>query len=170
MLNSLNEPMRCRNHSRATKMGQRTWNRKALCSNGVPCRSRMRKRIRPPSDSSISALCRAKLTLAPFTTERSLAIASSRRTKPWSRTRMAFSAITSVVTATAPSVPGVHVGTSGWSYAGWKPGFYPPDARSEDFLRHYSERFDTVELNTTGYRLPAEEQFDRWAAQTPAGF
>jgi len=64
----------------------------------------------------------------------------------------------------------VHVGTSGWSYPGWKPGFYPPDARSEDFLRHYSERFDTVELNTTGYRLPAEEQFDRWAAQTPPGF
>jgi uncharacterized protein YecE (DUF72 family) len=83
---------------------------------------------------------------------------------------MALSDITSVVTATAPSVAGVHVGTSGWSYAGWKPGFYPPDARSEDFLRHYSERFDTVELNTTGYRLPAEEQFDRWAAQTPTGF
>ena len=32
------------------------------------------------------------------------------------------------------------------------------------------ERFDTVELNTTGYRLPAEDQFERWAEQTPAGF
>lgn len=41
---------------------------------------------------------------------------------------------------------------------------------SRDFLRFYAERFPTVELNTTGYRLPAEEQFHRWAEQTPAGF
>jgi uncharacterized protein YecE (DUF72 family) len=39
-----------------------------------------------------------------------------------------------------------------------------------DFLRYYSERFPTVELNTTGYRLPAEEQFERWAAAVPDGF
>jgi uncharacterized protein YecE (DUF72 family) len=74
------------------------------------------------------------------------------------------------MTATAASVARAHVGTSGWSYPTWKPGFYPPDARPEDFLRLYAERFDTVELNTTGYRLPAEEQFDRWAAAAPAGF
>jgi uncharacterized protein YecE (DUF72 family) len=72
--------------------------------------------------------------------------------------------------ARTPSIPVPHVGTSGWSYPTWKPGFYPADARPEDFLRYYAERFDTVELNTTGYRLPAEEQFDRWAAQTPPGF
>jgi uncharacterized protein YecE (DUF72 family) len=83
---------------------------------------------------------------------------------------MALSANTSGVTATKPTLARPHVGTSGWSYPSWKPGFYPADARPEDFLRHYAERFDTVELNTTGYRLPAEEQFDRWAAQTPAGF
>jgi uncharacterized protein YecE (DUF72 family) len=39
-----------------------------------------------------------------------------------------------------------------------------------DFLRFYAERFQTVELNTTGYRLPAEEQFAKWAAQVPDGF
>jgi uncharacterized protein YecE (DUF72 family) len=38
------------------------------------------------------------------------------------------------------------------------------------FLGFYAERFSTVELNTTGYRLPAEEQFRRWAEQAPAGF
>ena len=64
----------------------------------------------------------------------------------------------------------VHVGTSGWSYPSWKPGFYPAESRPDEFLRHYGGRFDTVELNTTGYRLPAEEQFDRWAAATPEGF
>jgi uncharacterized protein YecE (DUF72 family) len=38
------------------------------------------------------------------------------------------------------------------------------------FLPFYASRFDTVELNTTGYRLPAEEQFRRWAEQVPDGF
>src|SRR5947208_267309 len=97
MLNSLNEPTRWRNHSRATKIGQRMWNRNALCSNGVPCRSRIRKRISPSSDSSISVFRRAKLTRAPFTTDRSSAIASSRRTNPWSRTGIVSSVSTSTV-------------------------------------------------------------------------
>ena len=63
-----------------------------------------------------------------------------------------------------------HVGTSGWSYPTWRGGFYPADAKPADFLRHYAQHFDTVELNTTGYRLPAEDQFARWAEQVPAGF
>ena len=64
----------------------------------------------------------------------------------------------------------VHVGTSGWSYPSWKPGFYPAGTNAKEFLRFYAGRFSTVELNTTGYRLPAEAQFERWAEQTPAGF
>jgi len=64
----------------------------------------------------------------------------------------------------------IHVGTSGWSYPSWRSGFYPAGADPNTFLGFYAERFDTVELNTTGYRLPAEEQFKRWAAQTPDGF
>src|SRR5437016_5370734 len=171
MLNSLKEPTLCRNHSRATKIGVRMWNRNELCSNGVPCRSRMRKRISPSSPSSISSLRRAKLTRAAFTTERSVAIEPSSRTKPWSRTRIASSAMTLSVVATGESsLAGVHVGTSGWSYPSWKPGFYPAGTDPKDFLRYYTGRFSTVELNTTGYRLPAEEQFSRWAEQTPAGF
>jgi uncharacterized protein YecE (DUF72 family) len=39
-----------------------------------------------------------------------------------------------------------------------------------DFLSYYATRFDTVELNTTGYRLPAEEQFKRWAEKVRPGF
>jgi uncharacterized protein YecE (DUF72 family) len=68
------------------------------------------------------------------------------------------------------SLAGLYVGTSGWSYPSWKPGFYAPGTKSEDFLRYYAERFPTVELNTTGYRLPREELFERWAEQTPPGF
>ncbi len=77
---------------------------------------------------------------------------------------------TSGMTATRASVPRAYVGASGFSYASWKPGFYPPDARSEDFLRVYAERHPSVELNTTGYRLPAESSFVRWAEQTPPDF
>jgi uncharacterized protein YecE (DUF72 family) len=74
------------------------------------------------------------------------------------------------VTATAPSVPGLYVGTSGWSYPSWKPDFYPAELKASEFLAHYATRLPAVELNTTGYRVPAEDQFDRWAAQTPPAF
>ena len=74
------------------------------------------------------------------------------------------------MTATPASLAGLYVGTSGWSYPSWKPGFYAPGTKSEDFLRYYAERFPTVELNTTGYRLPREELFERWAEQAPPGF
>src|SRR4051812_36016044 len=64
----------------------------------------------------------------------------------------------------------IRVGTSGWSYPSWRPGFYPDAAKPEEFLRFYAERFDTVELNMTGYRLPSEDQFKRWADAVPDGF
>jgi Protein of unknown function DUF72 len=72
--------------------------------------------------------------------------------------------------ATSASLAGAYVGTSGWSYPSWRAGFYPADADPKAFLSFYADRFATVELNTTGYRLPGEEQFARWAAQTPDGF
>jgi uncharacterized protein YecE (DUF72 family) len=81
-----------------------------------------------------------------------------------------LSGITSGVTATPASLSGAYVGTSGWSYPSWRPDFYPAGTKPEEFLHHYAERFATVELNTTGYRLPREELFERWAEQTPAGF
>src|SRR5438067_10273740 len=131
----------------------------------------------PSSDSSIASLRRAKLTRAAFTTERSDAMASSSRTKPWSRTRIVPSAITcstmateSSLTAPSEGLDRLYVGTSGWSYPSWRPGFYPAGLDAKEFLAYYAQRFSTVELNTTGYRLPAEEQFARWAEQTPAGF
>ena len=64
----------------------------------------------------------------------------------------------------------LYVGTSGFSYPTWKPGFYPSGTPQREFLRSYAERFNSVELNTTGYRLPAEEQFRRWAEETPEDF
>ncbi len=74
------------------------------------------------------------------------------------------------MTATNASLASAYVGASGFSYPSWRPGFYPDGARPEEFLRLYSERLATVELNNTFYRLPSEEQFARWAAETPPGF
>jgi uncharacterized protein YecE (DUF72 family) len=61
----------------------------------------------------------------------------------------------------------VRIGTSGWSYPTWRPGFYPAGLDPAQFLGFYAARLPTVELNTTEYRLPAEDQFRRWAEQAP---
>jgi uncharacterized protein YecE (DUF72 family) len=68
------------------------------------------------------------------------------------------------------SVGALHAGSSGFSYPSWRGGFYPADARPADFLRLYAERLPSVELNTTGYRVPPREYFERWASETPDGF
>ena len=65
---------------------------------------------------------------------------------------------------------GLHVGTSGWGYSTWQPGFYPAGLDRSAFLSFYAAQLDTVELNATKYRLPSEEQFSTWASQVPDGF
>jgi len=81
-----------------------------------------------------------------------------------------LSGITSGVTATAASVPGLYVGTSGWSYPSWRPDFYPAGTKPADFLRFYAERFPSVELNASAYQLPSEENFRTWSEQAPPDF
>src|SRR5947208_2010626 len=67
------------------------------------------------------------------------------------------------------------VGTSGWSYpsgrGSWNGIFYPPRrARGFDELRFYAEHFDTVEVNSTFYRVPDPDMARKWVERTPAGF
>jgi uncharacterized protein YecE (DUF72 family) len=65
----------------------------------------------------------------------------------------------------------VRIGCSGWNYAHWRAGvFYPPRLPQRDWLRFYAEHFDTVEINTTFYRLPRADAVARWVAETPRGF
>jgi uncharacterized protein YecE (DUF72 family) len=64
----------------------------------------------------------------------------------------------------------IRIGTSGWSYPTWRPGFYPASLKPAEFLGFYASRFGTVELYTTAYRLPAAEQFARWASAVPESF
>jgi uncharacterized protein YecE (DUF72 family) len=62
------------------------------------------------------------------------------------------------------------VGTSGWQYRHWKLTFYPKEVRQRDWLRYFSERFRTVELNNSFYRLPEASSFVRWREETPDDF
>ena len=58
-------------------------------------------------------------------------------------------------------------GTSGYSYKEWKGSFYPEKLPADAMLRYYAERFPTVEINNTFYRMPDEEMLARWAAEVP---
>jgi uncharacterized protein YecE (DUF72 family) len=55
-------------------------------------------------------------------------------------------------------------------YPDWRGRFYPPGLTQREWFAYYAGRFDTVELNTTFYRLPSVEAVERWAALAPAGF
>ena len=62
------------------------------------------------------------------------------------------------------------VGTSGFAYPAWKPGFYPARLPANQFLKHYAERLNCVEINYTFRRLPAATTLAAWVEATPAGF
>lgn len=62
------------------------------------------------------------------------------------------------------------LGCAVWAYKGWAGDFYPPRSRQADFLRLYSQRLTTVEVNATFYAVPNKETVKRWAAETPSGF
>ncbi|HEY0307039.1 MAG TPA: DUF72 domain-containing protein [Acidobacteriaceae bacterium] len=64
----------------------------------------------------------------------------------------------------------IFLGTSGWAYSSWKPGFYPPGASAKKFLSYYSEQLNSVEVNYTFRALPTAAMCERWLADTPADF
>ena len=64
----------------------------------------------------------------------------------------------------------LYVGTSGYSYKEWKGPFYPDDLPDKEMLRFYGERFRSVEINNTFYRMPKASVLEAWAAEVPADF
>ncbi len=64
----------------------------------------------------------------------------------------------------------IRVGISGWNYPHWRGAFYPESLRRRDELAFVGERFDTVEVNSTFYRLGKPDTFRRWYGSVPAGF
>jgi uncharacterized protein YecE (DUF72 family) len=63
-----------------------------------------------------------------------------------------------------------HIGCTGWSMKEWVGSIYPAGTKSKDYLREYGKLFNTIELNTTHYRIPTEETVLRWNVETPADF
>jgi len=64
----------------------------------------------------------------------------------------------------------LRIGCSGWSYDDWRGVVYPQALPARRWFSCYAERFDTVELNSTFYRLPSAGTVEGWAAQAPPGF
>ena len=64
----------------------------------------------------------------------------------------------------------VYVGTSGYNYPEWRGTFYPEKFSTSKMLAYYAERFRTVEINYTFYRMPTEKLLAGWAAGTPDHF
>lgn len=64
----------------------------------------------------------------------------------------------------------LYVGTSGWAYKEWKPGFYPSDVPQARFLEYYGTQLGACEINATFYRLQPESTVERWRARTPKSF
>jgi uncharacterized protein YecE (DUF72 family) len=64
----------------------------------------------------------------------------------------------------------VVAGTSGFAYKEWRGTFYPEGMKEDVMLPWYAERFGTVEMNNTFYRLPNEKTLRHWAEQVPDDF
>jgi uncharacterized protein YecE (DUF72 family) len=62
------------------------------------------------------------------------------------------------------------IGCSGWVYPHWRGTVYPEKLPQRHWFEHYASLFDTVEVNNSFYRLPAEKTVEDWAQQAPPGF
>jgi uncharacterized protein YecE (DUF72 family) len=64
----------------------------------------------------------------------------------------------------------VRVGCSGWSYKDWAGPFYAKDLPAKDYLRFYSKVFNSVEIDSSFYRIPNQFMIEQWKRATPDGF
>jgi uncharacterized protein YecE (DUF72 family) len=64
----------------------------------------------------------------------------------------------------------VRVGCSGWNYRDWRGLVYPEGLPANRWLEHYATLFETVEVNSTFYRLASRDAVERWVRQTPDDF
>jgi uncharacterized protein YecE (DUF72 family) len=66
--------------------------------------------------------------------------------------------------------PRAYIGTSGWNYKHWRNLIYPPKTPQKRWLAFIAERFNTVEVNTSFYRIPKSETIAAWQDATPEHF
>ena len=67
-------------------------------------------------------------------------------------------------------MPNCFIGTSGFAYASWKPGFYPAKLPAKSFLEHYAGRLNSTEVNYTFRQLPKATTLESWVSATPSQF
>ena len=72
--------------------------------------------------------------------------------------------------ASKRKLTGIWIGTSGWTYDGWRGPFYPADLPKKQWLAWYSTQFATAEINGSFYRTPSLEAVAGWRDQTPPEF
>ncbi|MBI3404428.1 MAG: DUF72 domain-containing protein [Acidobacteria bacterium] len=64
----------------------------------------------------------------------------------------------------------IRLGTSAFTAAGWPGTFYPKGMKSPQYLTHYAEQFDAVEIDSTFYGTPSMQTVSGWATKTPESF
>jgi len=74
------------------------------------------------------------------------------------------------IVAIVPIPVMMRIGTQGWNYDAWVGPFYPEGTRAADFLTVYARAFDTVEVDSTFYAIPAVKTVRGWAQRTPKDF
>ena len=66
--------------------------------------------------------------------------------------------------------PTCYIGCTGWSMPEWVGKVYPKGTKSKDFLKYYSQQFNTIEFNTTHYRIPGFSTVEKWYNESAPGF
>lgn len=66
--------------------------------------------------------------------------------------------------------PLLYIGATGWSMKEWNGKWYPDKTKTADYLKHYGRQFNTIELNTTHYRIPTKDMVEKWYKTVPADF
>ena len=64
----------------------------------------------------------------------------------------------------------IHLGTCAFTASGWSGVFYPKRMKSAEYLAYYSQRFETVEVDSTFYGCPQQKTVENWYQKTQPGF
>jgi len=62
------------------------------------------------------------------------------------------------------------IGCSGFYYRDWKEVFYPKGLAQKNWFKYYCEHFNTIEINSTFYRMPTQQSFEKWYSESPGDF
>ncbi len=68
------------------------------------------------------------------------------------------------------TLPRVYIGCTGWSMKEWVGWIYPKGCKPTDYLRFYSQQFNTIEMNTTHYRIPSIKDIEKWRRESAPDF